>query len=61
MSKKSKNPLTKEKLDYLDKHIINEILRRFWSNGPDHLDHLFPATWVGDWNLTKIREDKNGD
>ena len=58
-SKKNKNPLTKEQLECLDKHVKEEFFRRFWSKGPDY---LFPATWVGDWNLTKIRDDKkNGD
>jgi len=54
-----KSGLTKEQLECLDKHVKDEFLRRFWTNGPDH---LFLANWVGDWNLTKIREDnKNGD
>ena len=44
-----KSGLTKEQLDCLDKHVKEEFLRRFWSNGPDH---LFPATWMGNWNET---------
>ena len=33
--------------------------RMYWQRGPDY---LFPGEMLGDWNLTKIREDNiNGD
>ena len=51
-----KGPLNKEQLDCLDKHVKEEFLRRFWTNGPGY---LFTGKY---WNLTKIREDNtNGD
>ena len=28
----------------------------YWTNGDDY---LFSASWIGEWNVTKIKEDKN--
>ena len=54
--------LTQEQLDFLDKAVLRiyygnqkfkHDLKAYWTNGPDY---LFTGK---NWNLTKIREDKN--